>query len=44
VVKAFGSWKARDDRWLLLFEGLLGTDIGLIAFFAPGVSTIGHLF
>jgi len=44
VVKAIGSWKARDDRWLLLFEGLLGIGIGLMAVFAPGVTTIGLLF
>lgn len=24
VFKAFGTWAALDDRWLLLFEGLLG--------------------
>ena len=44
IVKAIGGWKARDDRWLLLFEGLLGIGIGLMAFFAPGVTAIGLLF
>lgn len=44
VVKAIGGWKARDDRWLLLFEGLLGIGIGVITFFAPGVTAIGLLF
>ena len=44
VVKAIGSWKARDDRWLLLFEGLLGICIGVMTFFAPGVTAIGLLF
>jgi uncharacterized membrane protein HdeD (DUF308 family) len=44
LVKAIGGWKARDDRWLLLFEGLLGIGIGLITFFAPGVTAIGLLF
>ena len=44
VVKAIGSWKARDDRWLLLFEGLLGVGIGVITFFAPRVTEIGLLF
>ncbi|MGO9409883.1 MAG: DUF308 domain-containing protein, partial [Spirochaetia bacterium] len=43
VVKAIGGWKARDDRWLLLFEGLLGIGIGIITFFAPGVTAIGLL-
>jgi uncharacterized membrane protein HdeD (DUF308 family) len=44
LVKAIGGWKARDDRWLLLFEGLMGIGIGVITFFAPGVTAIGLLF
>jgi len=44
IVKAIGGWKARDDRWLLLFEGLLGIGIGVITFFAPGVTAVGLLF
>lgn len=44
LVKAIAGWKARDDRWLLLFEGLLGIGIGVITFFAPGVTAIGLLF
>ena len=44
VVKAIGGWKSRDDRWLLLFEGLLGIGIGVITFFAPGVTAISLLF
>ncbi len=44
IVKAVGSWAARDDRWLLLLEGLLGVGIGVLTFFAPGVTAIGLLF
>jgi uncharacterized membrane protein HdeD (DUF308 family) len=44
LVKSIGSWKARDDWWLLLFEGLLGIGIGVITFFAPGVTAIVLLF
>ena len=44
LVKAIAGWKARDDRWLLLFEGLLGIGIGVITFFAPGVTAIVLLF
>ena len=44
VVKAIGNWAAMDDRWLLLFEGLLGIGIGAITLFAPGVTEIGLLF
>ena len=44
VVKAISSWKARDDRWLLLLEGLLGVGIGVITFFAPRVTEFILLF
>ena len=43
-VKAISSWKAREDRWLLMLEGLLGVGIGVITFFAPGVTAIILLF
>ena len=44
IIKAIGGWKSRDDRWLLLLEGLLGIGIGVITFFAPGVTAVGLLF
>jgi len=44
LVKAIGSWKAREDRWVLLLEGLLGIGIGAMTFFAPDVTAIGLLF
>jgi uncharacterized membrane protein HdeD (DUF308 family) len=44
VVKAIGNWAALDDRWLLLFEGLLGIGIGAITLLAPGVTAIALLF
>jgi len=44
VVKAISSWKARDDRWLLVLEGLLGIGIGVITFFAPRVTELILLF
>jgi uncharacterized membrane protein HdeD (DUF308 family) len=44
IVKAIGGWKSRDDRWLLLLEGLLGIGIGVITFVAPGVTAITLLF
>lgn len=44
VIKALGSWKEREDRWILLLEGLLGIGIGIITFFSPGVTAVGLLF
>ena len=44
VVKAISSWKARDDRWLLLLEGFVGVGIGVITFFAPHVTEFILLF
>jgi len=44
IIKTIGGWKAHDDRWLLLFEELLGIGIGVITFFAPSVTAIALLF
>jgi uncharacterized membrane protein HdeD (DUF308 family) len=44
VIKTIGNWGGREDRWLLLLEGLLGIGIGLLAFLAPGVTTLVLVF
>ncbi len=44
ITKAVGNWKAREDRWLLLLEGLLGIGIGLLTLTAPRVTTLALLF
>ena len=44
VIKAVSTWKVRDDRWLLLIEGLLGIGIGVMTFFAPAITTIVLVF
>ncbi len=44
IVKAISSWKARDDRWLLLLAGLLGIGIGIVTFAAPNVTELVLLF
>jgi len=44
VVKGIRSWKARDDRWLLFIEGLLGIGIGVMTFVAPAVTAVALLF
>jgi uncharacterized membrane protein HdeD (DUF308 family) len=44
VIKAIGKWGGRDDRWLLLLEGLLGIGIGVITFVAPGITAVALIF
>ena len=43
VIKTIGNWGERDDRWLLLLEGLLGIGIGVITLVAPGITAVGLL-
>ena len=44
IVKAISTWKAGDDRWLLLLGGLLSLGIGLMAFAVPAVASAALLF
>lgn len=44
LIKAIGNWSARDDRWLLLLEGLLGIGVGIITFAAPRITALALLF
>ena len=44
VIKTIGKWGERDDRWLVLLEGLLGIGIGVITFVAPGISGVALIF
>jgi uncharacterized membrane protein HdeD (DUF308 family) len=43
IVLAIGGWKERDDRWLLLLEGILGVGIGIMTFLAPEITSVGLL-
>jgi uncharacterized membrane protein HdeD (DUF308 family) len=44
VIKTIGNWGERDDRWLLLLEGLLGIGIGVITLVAPGITAVVLIF
>jgi uncharacterized membrane protein HdeD (DUF308 family) len=44
VIKTIGKWGERDNRWLLLLEGLLGIGIGVITFVAPGITAVALIF
>jgi len=41
---AIAGPKGHDYWWLVLLEGLLGIGIGLLTFFAPGITALGLLF
>jgi len=41
---AIAGPKGHEYWWLLLLEGLLGIGIGLIAFFAPGITAVWLVF
>lgn len=43
IILALGGWGERDDRWLLLLEGIAGIGIGIITFRAPGITAISLL-
>jgi uncharacterized membrane protein HdeD (DUF308 family) len=43
VVLAIGGWQERDDRWLLLLEGILGVGIGIMTALAPELTGVGLL-
>ncbi len=38
------GWRHRDDRWLLLLEGLIGIGIGVVALRTPGLTAIVVIF
>ena len=44
VVGAASGWRYREDRWLLLLEGLLGIGAGFVTLQAPGVTTLALVF
>jgi uncharacterized membrane protein HdeD (DUF308 family) len=39
-----GSALSGSSRWILVPEGLAGVIVGLIAFFAPGITAVGLLY
>src|SRR5579884_1140794 len=40
IIQAFGHWEEREDRWLLVLEGIAGIGIGIITFRAPGITVL----
>jgi uncharacterized membrane protein HdeD (DUF308 family) len=44
IYGAFSGWQHREDRWLLLLEGLLGLGAGLFTLWVPHITTIALMF
>ncbi|MHB8996326.1 MAG: HdeD family acid-resistance protein [Armatimonadota bacterium] len=40
LAMAVGGWHVREDRWLLLVEGILGVAIGLLTYRSPGLTAV----
>jgi uncharacterized membrane protein HdeD (DUF308 family) len=41
---AISGWRHREDRWLLVLEGLIGLGVGIITLQAPGITAIALVF
>jgi uncharacterized membrane protein HdeD (DUF308 family) len=44
IFAAFAAKKVHTDWWVLLLEGLLGIAVGLVTFWAPGITAISLLW
>jgi uncharacterized membrane protein HdeD (DUF308 family) len=44
ILAAFAAKKVHTDWWVLLLEGLLGIAVGLVTFWAPGITAISLLW
>ncbi len=40
IVLALGGWEEKNDRWLLLLQGMIGVGIGMITFWAPEITAL----
>jgi uncharacterized membrane protein HdeD (DUF308 family) len=44
IVSAIGEWSEVERHWLMLLEGIVGILIGIMTYFAPGLTALGLLF
>jgi uncharacterized membrane protein HdeD (DUF308 family) len=44
VIGALTGWRHREDRWLLLLEGLVGLWVGFITLKTPAITAVGLIF
>lgn len=44
IILAIGGWDYIDDNWLLLLQGVVGVGIGMLTFWAPGITALSLVF
>ena len=44
LIGAFAGWRHREDRWLLVLEGLLGIGAGFVTLHAPVLTAVALVF
>lgn len=44
LIAAFAGWRHREDRWLLVLEGLLGVGAGFVTLHAPILTAVALVF
>ncbi|MEL4308018.1 HdeD family acid-resistance protein [Joostella sp. CR20] len=40
IIAAFASWKEREDKWLILMEGIISFFLGIILLNTPGITLL----
>jgi uncharacterized membrane protein HdeD (DUF308 family) len=44
LIAAFSGWQYREDRWLLILEGLIGLGAGFVTLRAPAITAVALTF
>jgi uncharacterized membrane protein HdeD (DUF308 family) len=44
LIGALAGWRHREDRWLVLLEGLVGIGAGFVTLQAPGITAVALIF
>lgn len=44
LIAAFSGWQHREDRWLLVLEGVIGLGAGFVTLRAPAITAVALIF
>jgi uncharacterized membrane protein HdeD (DUF308 family) len=44
LIAAFSGWQYREDRWLLVLEGLIGLGAGFVTLRSPAITAVALIF